>query len=131
MNQVILIGRLVQDPTAQYTNNGTAFTKNSIAVQRNYKNANGEYDTDFLNIVAYRTQAELIVKHFNKGDRIGVTGSIQVDKWTDQSGQNRYTTNIIVEKVEFLQDKKEPTPAPSEAQREDVDFDISEDDLPF
>lgn len=125
MNKITLIGRLVQDPTCQYTGKETAFTMNAIAVQRKFKNANGEYDTDFINIVAYRNQAELIVKHFNKGDRIGIVGTLQMDKWTDSNGQNRITPNVIVEEIEFLQDKKQ------EAPQEEVEFDISEDDLPF
>lgn len=129
MNKIILIGRLTQDPTCQYTQSQTPFTRNSIAVQRDFKNANGEYDTDFINIIAYRSLAELIVKHFNKGDRIGIVGSLQIDKWQDQNGNTRYTPNVVVKEIEFLQDKKQETPN-QEAPQED-EFDISEDDLPF
>lgn len=129
MNKIILIGRLTQDVECQYSQNGTAYIKSAIAVQRDFKNANGEYDTDFINIVAYKTQAELIAKHFSKGDRIGIVGSLQIDKWQDQNGQNRYTPNVVVREIEFLQDKKEVAPTMTPPTEEN--FEISEDDLPF
>ena len=130
MNLVVLIGRLTQDPTCQYTQNGTAYTRNTIAVQRAYKNANGEYDTDFINFVAYKQTAELIVKHFVKGNKIGVQGSIQIDKYQDQQGQTRYSTSVQVEKIMFLEPKQEQKENTMFQPTTD-EFEVSEDDLPF
>lgn len=132
MNKIILIGRLTQETNLQYTPNGVAYVRNCIATQRDFKNQDGGYDTDFINFVAYKQQAELIVKHFNKGDRIGLVGRLQVDKYQDQYGNAKTSYNVVVSEIEFLQDKKqeatEPTPAPSE---EPTEFEVDENDLPF
>lgn len=131
MNKVILIGRLTQDPTCNYGQNNIAFVRGTIAVQRDFKNQNGEYDTDFINFVAYRQTAELITKHFLKGDRIGLIGNWQTDKYQDQNGQTRISNYLRVNEIEFLQDKKQeqtPTPPPAPTHEE---FKVSEDDLPF
>lgn len=109
MNKVILIGRLCQDTQLQRANE-LAYTRNTIAVQRSFKNANGEYDTDFINFTAYRLTAELIVNHFKKGDRIGLIGEWRTNKYQDQSGQTRVSNELVVNEIEFLQEKREQEP---------------------
>lgn len=129
MNKIILIGRLTQETKLQYTPSGVAFVRNSIAVQRDFKNQEGNYDADFINFVAYKQTSELIVKHFNKGDKIGLVGRLQVDNYQDQYGNKKTSYNVVVNEIEFLQEKKTPMEvAPSEETNE---FDVSEDDLPF
>ena len=76
-NLVVLTGRLTADPELKTTPNGVSVTSFSIAVQRKQKNSNGEYETDFINIVAWRQTAEFITKHFTKGSLIGIEGCIQ------------------------------------------------------
>lgn len=111
INKVILIGRLTKNPELASTQSGTTYVMNSIAVNRNYTNQNGDREADFINFVAYRTTAELISKYFVKGDRIGLEGRLQVRSYTDRDGNNRTATEVIVESIEFLQDKREQKPA--------------------
>lgn len=107
MNKAILIGRLTKDVIAQQTQQGTTYLFNTIAVQRDFKNQNGEYDTDFINFVAHRQTAELIAKHFKKGDRIGLVGRWQVRTYTNNDNINVYVNELVVNEIEFLQEKKE------------------------
>lgn len=107
INKIILIGRLTKNPELASTQSGTTYVMNSIAVNRNYTNQNGEREADFINFIAYRTTAELISKYFIKGDRIGLEGRLQVRNYTDRDGNNRTASEVIVESIEFLQDKRE------------------------
>lgn len=106
MNSVNLIGRLTNKPTFGYTNGNIAYTRFTLAVNRNFKNANGERQTDFINCVAYRKTAELINQYTDKGDLLGVEGRIQTGSYTASDGTKRYTTDVVVENVEFLSTKK-------------------------
>lgn len=106
MNSVNLIGRLTNKPTFGYTNGNIAYTRFTLAVNRNFKNANGERQADFINCVAYRKTAELINQYTDKGDLLGVEGRIQTGSYTASDGTKRYTTDVVVENVEFLSTKK-------------------------
>lgn len=106
MNSVNLIGRLTNKPTFGYTNNNIAYARFTLAVNRNFKNANGERQADFINCVAYRKTAELINQYTDKGDLLGVEGRIQTGSYTASDGTKRYTTDVVVENVEFLSTKK-------------------------
>lgn len=108
MNKVILIGRITKNVELNQTQNGTAYVSNSIAVNRNYKNADGSISTDFINFVAYKSTAELMARYVNKGDRIGLTGSWNVRSYQNQQGQTQYVNELLVENIEFLQDKPQP-----------------------
>lgn len=101
MNKVILTGRLTQTPELKVTATGTGVTQFSLAVRRSFKNANGEYDTDFINCVAWRQTAEIISKHFVKGDGIVISGSIQTRKYTAKDGSERKAVEVIADSVEF------------------------------
>lgn len=107
MNKVILIGRNTKNIELKVTPSGTSVASFSIAVNRPFKNANGEKECDFINCVAFSKLAETISKYVNKGDLVGVDGRIQTRNYTDKEGNNRYSTEIIVENVEFLQTKKQ------------------------
>ena len=107
MNKALLIGRNTKDIELKATTSGKSVVTFNIAVNRPYKNDSGERDCDFLNCIAFSKLAETISKYVKKGDLIGVEGRIQTRSYTDKWGNNRYSTEIMVENIEFLQSKKE------------------------
>ena len=109
MNKVLEIGRAVRDVELKQTNSGTAVAEFSIAVKREFKSANGQYESDFFDCVSYGKTAELISKYVKKGDMFGIEGKLQTRNYTNKEGRKVYVTEIIVEKVEFLQSKKQDT----------------------
>ena len=102
MNKVIIIGRLTRDPEMRTTPSGVATTSFSIAVQRNYANAQGDREADFINCVAWRKQAENIAKYCTKGSQVAVDGRIQTRNYDAQDGTKRYVTEVIADNVTFL-----------------------------
>lgn len=106
MNSVNLIGRLTNKPTFGYTNGNIAYTRFTLAVNRNFKNVNGERQADFINCVAYRKTAELINQYTDKGDMLGIEGRIQTGSYTAEDGLKRYTTDVVVENITFINTKK-------------------------
>ena len=102
MNKAIIIGRLVRDPEMRTTTSGVNSTTFTVAVSRNYTNPNGERDTDFLNCVAWRKQAENIAKYCTKGSQVAVEGRIQTRNYDAQDGTKRYVTEVIADNVTFL-----------------------------
>ena len=107
MNKALLIGRNTKDIELKATTSGKSVVTFNIAVNRPYKNDSGERDCDFLNCIAFSKLAETISKYVKKGDLIGIEGRIQTRSYTDKGGNNRYSTEIMVENIEFLQSKKE------------------------
>lgn len=107
MNNVELVGRITAEPEVRYTSgeNANAACRFSIAVQRRYKNSEGVYEADFPNCVAFRQQAEFIGKYFHKGDPIGITGELRTGSYTNKDGIKVYTTDVIVNTVEFVGSK--------------------------
>lgn len=105
LNRVILIGRLTKDPELRYTPTGVAVASFTLAIDRNYKNSQGERDTDFINCVVYRQLAELCANYLAKGKLAAVDGRIQVRSYTGQDGQKRWVTEVIAEDVRFLSPK--------------------------
>ena len=107
MNKVQLVGRLTRDPEIRYSQgeNATATARFSVAVNRRFKNAEGNYDADFINCVAFGKSAEFVEKYFKKGMAIGLTGRIQTGSYTNKDGQKVYTTDVVVEETEFVESK--------------------------
>lgn len=107
MNKCMLIGRLTRDPEVRYPQgeNASALVKFPIAVNRRFKNVDGNYDVDFFNCVAFGKSGEFIEKYFRKGMAIGVTGRIQTGSYTNKDGVKVYTTDIVVEEAEFVESK--------------------------
>ncbi|MGN1338622.1 MAG: single-stranded DNA-binding protein [Candidatus Coprovivens sp.] len=105
MNKAIIIGRLTRDPEMRTTTSGLNSTTFTVAVSRNYTNQNGERDTDFINCVAWRKQAENISKYCTKGSQVAVEGRIQTRSYDAQDGTKRYVTEIIADNVTFLSGK--------------------------
>lgn len=104
-NLVVLTGRLTADPELRTTPSGVSVTSFSIAVQRKYK-AGEEAETDFINIVAWRQTAEFVCKYFDKGKMIGIEGSIQTRRYTDNEGKNRTAFEVIANNVQFVESKR-------------------------
>ena len=113
LNKVILIGRFTRDPELRSTPQGTSTCSFSLAVDRNYQSAGGERQTDFINCVAWRQTAEFISKYFQKGNLICVEGSIQTRSWKDNDGNNRYATDVVVDRSYFVESKKSAQANPS------------------
>lgn len=107
MNKIILIGRLARDPEYRQSTVGTAMTNFTVAVNRNFKNKDGNYDADFLPCVAYRATADFVNKYFKKGSMISVEGRVQVRNYDAQDGTKRYVTEVVVENVEFVGGKND------------------------
>jgi len=102
MNKAILIGRLTRDPEMRTTTSGINSTTFTVAVSRNYTSQSGERETDFINCVAWRKQAENIAKYCTKGTQVAVEGRIQTRSYDAQDGTKRYVTEIIADNVTFL-----------------------------
>ena len=137
MNKVIIIGIFTRDPEIKYSTgeNATATARFSLAVNRRFKNKEGNYDADFINCVAFGKTAEFIEKYFTKGMAIGITGRIQTGSYTNKEGQKVYTTDVVVEETEFVESKNKGTSdnVPNNNANSNSDFEevISEDEMPF
>ena len=132
MNKVIIIGRNTKDIELRSTQGGTSVVEFSIAVKRTFKNANGEYESDFFNCIAFSKLADTISRYVKKGDQVGIEGRLQTRNYTNKEGKKVYVTEIIVENVEFLQNKRADEQQPSTNGANFVDIDpFSDEGLPF
>lgn len=108
MNNISLIGRLVIDPVRT----SEKVVKTRLAVNREFKNAKGEIETDFIDLVAFNNTANYLQSYAKKGDLIGVVGSLRQDTWNDDSGKNHTTYSVAVERAAILSSKEQPKPTP-------------------
>lgn len=106
MNQSIVVGRLVRDPELRETDNGNKVTAITLAVPRNYKNIDGEYESDFISCVLWKGIAENTVNYCHKGDLLAVKGRLQTRTFTEEDEKKRYKMEVIAEKVSFLSPQK-------------------------
>ncbi len=114
-NKVILMGNLTQDPELKQTASGVSVCSFSIAVNRRFgKNEQGQQTVDFINIVAWRQQAEFVNRYFKKGNPILVCGQLQTRTWNDNQGQKRYVTEVIADEVTFTTPAAGNTTAPAQ-----------------
>lgn len=109
-NIVVLTGRLTADPELKTTQSGLSVTSFSIAVDRRFGSGE-ERQTDFINIVAWRQQAEFVAKYFKKGNLIGIEGSIQTRKYTDKNGNNRTAFEVVANNIQFVESKRDSASA--------------------
>lgn len=123
MNKIILVGRMTKDIEIRYTQNQKEVGNFDLAVNRNYKNANGEYDTDFFKCIAWGNLAKTIHTYTSKGSQIAIEGRVENRTYQANDGTNRYTTEIVVEGIHLIDFKKNETATTEEA--------IGVDDLPF
>ena len=105
LNSVCLVGRLTRDPELKYTGNNIAVASFSLAVNRTFKDANGERETDFINCVIWRQQAENLANWAKKGALIGITGRIQTRSYENQQGQRVYVTEVVAENFQMLESR--------------------------
>lgn len=142
LNSVVLVGRLTKDAELRYTPNNQAVATFSLAVNRPFKNQNGEREADFINCVIWRQQAENLANWAKKGALIGITGRIQTRSYENQQGQRVYVTEVVSETFQLLESRKDREAGPSQGysqpdfgrQAEPMNanpMDISDDDLPF
>ena len=134
MNKCILIGNLTRDPELTTTSNGVAVCRFSIAVSRRFANADGERETDFLNIVVWRNIGENCHKFLKKGSKVAIVGNIQSRSYDATDGTKRYVTEVVAEEVEFLTTKNSDEPSmKADSKSEDVAKlqPIDDDGLPF
>lgn len=133
MNKVILMGRLTKDPEVKYVQGANTFTvaRYTLAVNRRFKR-DGEPEADFIGCVAFGKSAEFAEKYLKKGRQIAINGRLQLDTWTDQSGNKHYSTNVIVEEHYFCGNKT--TGSINTASADDIGFYLTEEgeaDFPF
>ena len=135
MNKAFLIGRLTRDPELRYSSSNAAIANFSIAIDRQYTNGQGQRETDFINIVVWRKQAENVAKYCSKGSQIAVRGSIQTRNYDAPDGTKRYVTEVVVDKTTFIATSKNSVSPEEQAVRDSVpEFDptsLTDADLPF
>ncbi len=129
LNRIILIGRLTRDPELRYTPNGVAVATFTLAVDRNRKNAQGERETDFINIVVWQKQAENVANYLSKGKLAAVDGRLQIRSYEGQDGQKRWVTEVVAENVRFLSPKD--SAGAGSADFTGTEIEPPDDDLPF
>ena len=103
INNVVLVGRLTKAVDLRYTSNGTAYASFTVAVERNFKNQNGEKETDFINCAMWRKAAENFANFTHKGSLVGIEGRIQTRNYENQQGQKVYVTEVLAENFSLLE----------------------------
>ena len=139
MNKVFLIGNLTRDPELTETTSGIALCRFSIAVNRNYSGSDGERKTDFFNIVAWRGLGENVARYAKKGNKVAVSGSIELRNYEDSQGVKRTGVDIVAQDVEFLTPKgssdsgyvSDAPAAPAERKRASLQAFDDDSDIPF
>ena len=114
LNKIILMGHLTRDPELRRTQSGTAVASFTLAVDRDYKPQDGERETDFIDIVAWRGTGEFVSKYFTKGRMAVVEGRLQVRDWTDKDGNKRRSTEVVADNVYFGDSKRSESGTPAE-----------------
>ena len=127
MNKVILLGRLTAKPELRYTTSNTAYTRFSVAVNRPFANADGKRDADFINVIAWRKNAETISKFFDKGNLISLEGRLQTGCYDDKDGNKRYTVDVSLDSFEFVESKAARTASRNENFNEPTPYDYQND----
>lgn len=131
MNKVVLVGRVAKDVELRTTTSGKSVALFTLAVNRDYKNAEGKYDADFFTCVAYEQRAETISRYVSKGDRFGVTGKLTTRNY-EKNGTKVYVTEVKVEEFEFLESKKDKPGTPNiNVPVGDFEEIADDEDLPF
>ena len=133
LNKIILMGRLTRDPELRRTGNGTAVASFTLAVDRDFKPQDGERDTDFIDIVAWRNTADFVSKYFSKGRMAVVEGRLTVRDWKDTDGNRRRNTEVVAESVYIGDSKRDSASAAPEhgGNQEFQEIANAEGDVPF
>lgn len=141
MNNVILVGRLTRDPELKYVGScQNAVVDFTVAVDRNYKSKNGSNEADFIKVEAWNNNAEFCAKYLTKGRLVGIDGSIRVDKYKNEDGENRYITKVNANRIKFLDYPKKEESFDNKNkyyqgngifEENCITVDIAEEDIPF
>ena len=142
INRVILVGRLTKDPEYRQTQSGVSKATFTLAVNRTFKNKNGEREADFINVVVFRQQAENVSKYLSKGSLAGVDGRIQSRNYENNEGRRVFVTEVVADNVQFMDSKgsnqqnnqsqqQGQAPAGNNPFANDNNANIDDDDLPF
>lgn len=133
LNKIVIQGRLTKDPELRRTQSGTAVASATVAVDRDFKNQDGNRDTDFIPIVAWKGTGEMLAKYFSKGRMIVVEGHLQLRDWTDKEGNKRRAAEIVADSVYFGDSKRDGGDNPGYAPAPSGDFTEVEadEDLPL
>lgn len=141
LNKVILIGHLTADPELKQTTSGISFTSFSIGITRRFQKSGEQPQSDFINIIAWRTTAEFISKYFRKGNAICICGSLQTRSYTANDGSKRYVTEVVADEASFVERKSDSAPKTDDYQAPAFSTGAAEapkfeevsgdDDLPF
>ena len=105
MNRVELVGRLTAKPELRYTGSNLPYARFSVAINRTFSNAQGERETDFINIIVWRKQAENVCNFLDKGSLVSIEGRLQTGNYTDKDGNKRYTMDVVADSVQFLESR--------------------------
>lgn len=143
INKVVLVGRLTKNPEYRTTPNGISVSTFTLAINRTFTNSNGEREADFINVVTFKKQADNVNNYLSKGSLVGVEGRIQTRNYENNEGQRIYVTEVVAERVHFLDSKGNSQQNNSSQQHRQVPvgnapfanangpIEISSDDLPF
>lgn|SRR5699024_5593246 len=141
MNRFVGVGRLTKDVSLNYTQNGKAVANYTVAINRPFKNQNGENEADFINGVVWGKGAENLANYMKKGSQIGIDGRLQTRTYENNNGQTVFVTEVVADSVQFLESKgnqqqSQPKQQPQQTQQQHQTFeqagaDISDQDLPF
>ncbi|ABK91903.1 single strand DNA binding protein [Streptococcus phage SMP] len=131
INNVVLVGRMTRDAELRYTPSNQAVATFTLAVNRNFKNQNGEREADFINVVIWRQQAENLANWVKKGALIGITGRIQTRSYDNQQGQRVYVTEVVAESFQLLESRGQQSNSQDGSFGNSSPMDIQEEDLPF
>ena len=140
MNEVLLVGRLTKDPNLRMTQSGSDITKITIAISRHFKDKNGNYNTDFFDILLWNSLAKRVNEWCKKGDTIGVRARLQNISYTDNDGKKVYKNEIVAEDISFIaNNQKKETKVETESVKQESDpfkdfgeeVVLNDDDLPF
>ena len=123
LNKIFIMGRLTRDPELRRTQSGTAVTSFSLAVDRDYKSQSGEKETDFIDVVAWRSTAEFGSMYFTKGRMAVVEGRLQIHDWKDKDGNNRHSAEVVADNI-YFGDSRKDTAAPAEPLPEELEEEL-------
>ncbi|MCW1075738.1 single-stranded DNA-binding protein [Streptococcus anginosus] len=129
INNVVLVGRMTRDAELRMTQSNTAVASFTLAVNRPFKNQNGEREADFINCVIWRQQAENLANWCKKGALVGITGNIQTRNYENQQGQRVYVTEVLANNFQLLESRSQQQSSNNNLANNPMD--ISDEDLPF
>ena len=138
MNRVMLIGRLTSKPELRYTGSNIPYARFSVAINRTFNNSQGQRETDFINVIIWRKQAENVCNFLDKGSLVSIEGRLQSNSYDDKDGNKRYSLDVVADNVQFLESKSQTQNRQNSTQSvtpydyQDVSMnDVSVDNDPF